>query len=56
VRLLDVQPDDRVLELGFGPGLAIRELARLAAEGYVCGLDHSELMLRRAKRLKCRVD
>jgi SAM-dependent methyltransferase len=51
VSLLDVRPDDRVLEIGFGPGLAIRELARLAAEGYVCGIDHSELMLRRAKRL-----
>jgi SAM-dependent methyltransferase len=38
------------LELGFGPGLAIRELSRIAAEGYVCGIDHSELMLRRAKR------
>jgi SAM-dependent methyltransferase len=51
VSLLDVQRDDRVLELGFGPGLAIRELSRIAAEGYVCGIDHSELMLRRAKRL-----
>ena len=50
VSLLDVRRDDRVLELGFGPGLAIRELARAAAEGYVCGIDHSELMLRRAKR------
>src|SRR5215207_2474 len=51
VSLLDVRPEDRVLEIGFGPGLAIRELGRLAAEGYVCGIDHSELMLRRAKRL-----
>jgi SAM-dependent methyltransferase len=51
VSLLDVRPDDRVLEIGFGPGLAIRELARFATEGYVCGIDHSELMLRRAKRL-----
>ena len=51
VSLLDVRPDDRVLEIGFGPGLAIRELARLAQEGYVCGIDHSELMLRRARRL-----
>ncbi len=50
VSLLDVRSDDRVLELGFGPGLAIRELSRNAAEGYVCGLDHSELMLRRARR------
>jgi ubiquinone/menaquinone biosynthesis C-methylase UbiE len=48
VSLLDVQRDDRVLEIGFGPGLAIRELARLASDGYVCGLDHSEVMLRQA--------
>ena len=51
VSLLDVRSHDRVLEIGFGPGLAIRELGRLAADGYVCGIDHSELMLRRAKRL-----
>ena len=50
VSLLDVQRDDRVLELGFGPGLAIRELGRIAADGYVCGIDHSELMLRQARR------
>src|SRR3712207_8992377 len=50
VSLLDVKRDDRVLELGFGPGLAIRELSRIAAEGYVCGIDHSELMVRWARR------
>ena len=33
VSLLDVRPEDRVLEIGFGPGLAIRELSRIAAEG-----------------------
>jgi SAM-dependent methyltransferase len=42
--------DDRVLEVGFGPGLAIRELSRIAVDGYVCGIDHSELMLRSASR------
>jgi SAM-dependent methyltransferase len=50
VSLLDVQPDDRVLEIGFGPGLAIRELSRIAHDGYVCGIDHSELMVRQARR------
>ncbi|HEX8854678.1 MAG TPA: methyltransferase domain-containing protein [Thermoleophilaceae bacterium] len=50
VSLLEVQRDDRVLEIGFGPGIAIRELARLAPDGYVCGLDHSEVMLRQAAR------
>ena len=50
VSLLDVRPDDRVLEIGFGPGLAIRELSRSAVKGYVCGIDHSERMLRWARR------
>jgi ubiquinone/menaquinone biosynthesis C-methylase UbiE len=50
VSLLEVRPDDRVLEIGFGPGLAILELSRIAPQGYVCGIDHSELMLRHARR------
>jgi ubiquinone/menaquinone biosynthesis C-methylase UbiE len=50
VSLLEVRPDDRVLEIGLGPGLAIHELSRIAQEGYVCGIDHSELMLRQARR------
>jgi SAM-dependent methyltransferase len=50
VSLLDVAPQDRVLEIGFGPGLAILELSRLAQRGYVCGIDHSEVMLRQASR------
>src|SRR5215204_5557499 len=50
VSLLDVRRDDRVLEVGFGPGLAIWELSRIAVDGYACGIDHSELMLRWASR------
>jgi SAM-dependent methyltransferase len=50
VSLLDARPGDRVLEIGFGPGLAIRELTRVAPDCYVCGIDHSELMLRQASR------
>jgi ubiquinone/menaquinone biosynthesis C-methylase UbiE len=50
VSLLDVQRNDRVLEIGFGPGIAIRELARLASDGHVRGLDHSEVMVRQATR------
>jgi ubiquinone/menaquinone biosynthesis C-methylase UbiE len=48
--LLDVQPDDRVLELGFGPGIAIEALARRATNGVVVGIDHSEVMVRQARR------
>ncbi|MGH8985711.1 MAG: class I SAM-dependent methyltransferase [Acidimicrobiia bacterium] len=50
VGLLDVQPGERVLELGFGPGVAIGELARRATDGLVVGVDHSELMVRQASR------
>jgi SAM-dependent methyltransferase len=51
VSLLDVQPTDRVLEVGFGPGLAIAELARrVGDQGHVDGIDHSEVMLRQATR------
>ncbi len=50
VSLLDVQHDDRVLEIGFGPGIAIKELSARAPEGYVCGLDHSALMVQQAAR------
>jgi SAM-dependent methyltransferase len=50
VSLLEVRRDDRLLEIGFGPGLAIRELSQIAVDGYVCGIDHSELMLRWARR------
>ncbi|MFC7589616.1 class I SAM-dependent methyltransferase [Nonomuraea antimicrobica] len=50
VSLLDVQPTDRVLEIGFGPGIAIAEFARRATRGHVFGIDHSRAMVRQAAR------
>jgi SAM-dependent methyltransferase len=50
VSLLDVQPTDRVLEIGYGPGIAIQALSRLTTRGAVFGIDHSEVMLRQARR------
>lgn len=50
VALLDVRSADRVLEVGFGPGLAIAELARRVTGGRVHGIDHSAVMVRRASR------
>jgi len=49
VSLLDVQPASQVLEIGFGPGVAVAELARAGA-GHVYGIDHSAVMLRQASR------
>jgi ubiquinone/menaquinone biosynthesis C-methylase UbiE len=50
VSLLDVSPTDHILEVGFGPGVALTELARRAHGGYVCGIDRSEVMVRQAQR------
>ena len=50
VALLDIQRDDRVLEIGFGPGLAIREIGRVAPDAFVAGIDHSEAMVRQTQR------
>lgn len=50
VSLLDVQPTDRALEIGFGPGLAIAELSRRATRGTVYGIDRSDVMLQQATR------
>ncbi|MDQ1740057.1 MAG: hypothetical protein QOE53_1709, partial [Pseudonocardiales bacterium] len=50
VQLLDVQPTDRVIELGCGPGVAIAALADRAVRGLVVGLDHSQVMIGQAGR------
>jgi SAM-dependent methyltransferase len=50
ISLLDVQPTDRVLEIGFGPGVAVQRIAALASNGFVAGVDHSETMVRAARR------
>jgi ubiquinone/menaquinone biosynthesis C-methylase UbiE len=50
VQLLDIHPDDRVLEIGYGPGLAIHRAAELASHGRVLGIDHSQVMQRQARR------
>jgi ubiquinone/menaquinone biosynthesis C-methylase UbiE len=54
VRLMDLRPGERVLDLGCGAGWATRLLARLVGEGpkghgQVVGLDISDEMIRRAR-------
>jgi SAM-dependent methyltransferase len=50
VDALDPPPGAAVLEVGFGPGQALEMLARTHPLGLVAGIDHSELMLARARR------
>jgi SAM-dependent methyltransferase len=52
--LLDIQPDDRLLEIGFGPGVAIALASKMASEGLIAGVDHSEVMVRQASRRNAR--
>ncbi|MBN1200727.1 MAG: methyltransferase domain-containing protein [Anaerolineae bacterium] len=49
VTLLDVQPGERVLEVGFGPGLTIQQVAASAPDAFFAGVDYSDLMVRRAQ-------
>lgn len=44
--LLAIKPTDRILEIGFGPGITVGKSAARAAQ--VVGIDQSALMLRRA--------
>jgi SAM-dependent methyltransferase len=47
--LLEIEPDDSVLEVGFGPGVVIQRLSKLAPAGRVAGIDPSREMLKQAR-------
>ena len=48
--MLELQSSDRVLEIGFGPGKLINQMAAITTEGVVEGIDFSEVMLKQASR------
>src|SRR5450432_3150548 len=48
--LMDIQPEDRILDLGCGTGWASRRMARIATAGEVVGLDVADEMLRHAEQ------
>lgn len=54
VSLLDTQPTDRVLEVGFGPGIAVELLAAQAPQGFIAGVDFSPAMISLARRRNAR--
>lgn len=49
IALLDVQPHDHILEIGFGPGIGIELLAGVVSSGSVAGVDVSEEMVEQAR-------
>lgn len=48
--LLELNPTDQVLEIGFGHGRTLGRVAGLVSEGFVAGIDISPTMLRMAAR------
>jgi len=50
VELLEIRPQHRLLEIGFGGGAGLARLAERVQSGVVTGVDFSAEMVRRAKR------
>jgi cyclopropane fatty-acyl-phospholipid synthase-like methyltransferase len=50
ISLLNLQPSDRVLEIGFGPGVTIQKMSEIVIYGVIWGIDHSEVMFRQASK------
>jgi trans-aconitate methyltransferase len=50
VDLLSIEARHRVLELGCGPGVALKAALTRARDGLVVGVDHSEVMLNQATK------
>jgi protein-L-isoaspartate O-methyltransferase len=48
ISLLDLQPADRVLEIGFGPGVTLQKMSEIVNHDVVWGIDHSDVMFRQA--------
>jgi ubiquinone/menaquinone biosynthesis C-methylase UbiE len=49
IHLLKIQPHDKVLEVGFGPGVGIEILTAVVSSGYIAGVDYSKEMVEQAK-------
>jgi cyclopropane fatty-acyl-phospholipid synthase-like methyltransferase len=50
ISLLNLQPSDRVLEIGFGPGVTIQKMSEIVIHGVIWGIDHSDVMFRQASK------
>jgi len=50
--VLELRPQDRVLEIGFGPGTDLVRASQTAS--YVAGIDHSDVMVKQALQRNAR--
>ncbi|MEC4674193.1 MAG: class I SAM-dependent methyltransferase [Nitrospirota bacterium] len=47
---LNLQEHDKVLEIGFGPGTLLKQMAQITTKGLVEGIDFSDAMLAQARK------
>jgi ubiquinone/menaquinone biosynthesis C-methylase UbiE len=50
VSLLDIQPEQRILEIGFGPGVSTQIAVERVPRVFVAGIDHSRTMVQAASQ------
>jgi len=50
ISLLEIQPTSRILEVGFGGGLAAELASQKSHQGYFTGIDHSVTMVQIARK------
>jgi len=50
IRDLDLQPGDKLLEIGYGPGVGINMIAKACTSCTIHGIDFSKLMYRKARK------
>lgn len=48
--LMKIKPGERILEIGFGPGVAIQKIGNKIGGGKIVGVDHSLTMLKQAAK------
>ncbi len=47
---MNIKPDDSILEIGFGPGVAVEIISSLLTTGTITGIDISGVMLKQARK------
>ena len=48
IELMDIQPHSSILDIGCGGGMTIKEMSRIAAGGFVAGVDYSDIMVQQS--------
>jgi len=47
---IKLNPNDNILEIGYGPGVTFKKVANKLTTGFIAGIDHSEVMFEHATK------